>query len=540
MNAALNEKYPRNPAPRPPVALMENVTALRCGRPVFENTDWTIRAGEHWAVTGESGAGKSTLLNILCREIPVVSGRLAFFTFPEETVSATDPAATAGAVVSLESGHGLIGRHAAYAQARWQSFEGDLCPTAAELLCPRSVESRLAFQVDGPLPDPAGWQARRQYVTGLLEIDYLLDRKVLHLSSGEGKKLLLARALMKAPRLLLLDDPFSGLDADFRESLRQCLDQLMADPGGPTLVIATPRPRELPSGITHLVQVAGGRIVRQMPRPPDMSRVPADPAPLRTEGLELPERVFPGPLRLRSPGSSGGRGETPLFAVTSATVRYGAAVILDNVSWTVRPGENWALLGPNGAGKSTLLSLIMGDNPQCYANDVRVMGRRRGTGETIWDVRADIGYLSPDLQARYPGSTPCRQVVLSGFTDTIGCFGSYSPAQEQYALDWMQSLGIAELAGTPLGLLTPARQRLVLLARALVKDPPLLLLDEPCSSLDAGTRRFILDTLNYLCRLKRTTLVIVSHHPEEIPESVTRVLYLSQGKVARMESDRTG
>ena len=516
------------PAGRRPVVCLEKITASHYGRRVFENTDWTIHKDEHWAIVGDSGAGKSTLLKVLFRQVAVVAGRVSFFAFPDEPAARTDPDVMDLAMVSPEAGDNLIGRFAPYTQARWQSFEGDTCPAAADLLGPPNIAHYLPSQAAIPCSDPATYAARRERVVRLLGIDYLLTRKLLHLSGGEAKKLMIARALMKEPRLLLLDDPFSGLDKEARQTLRQCLTALMAEKDGPTLVIATARPQELPAGVTHLAVVAANRLVDQRPLPANLDQVPVlspwRPAPPC-------RRVFPVRPAARPAPTGGGREVFPLFAVTNVTVSYDGAEILKNVSWTVWPGENWALVGPNGAGKTTLLSLILGDNPQCYSNDVRVMGRRRGTGETIWDVKADIGHLSPDLQARYPKSVPCLTVVLSGFHDFIGGHGRYTAAQKSHALAWMQSLGIADLARQPLGAVSLARQRLVLLARALVKDPALLLLDEPCRSLAGESRRIILETINHLCRQKRTTLIMVSHHQEDIPQAVDRVLYLARGQV---------
>jgi molybdate transport system ATP-binding protein len=204
----------------------------------------------------------------------------------------------------------------------------------------------------------------------------------------------------------------------------------------------------------------------------------------------------------------------------------------------VNEGENWAVLGPNGAGKTALLSLILGDNPQCYSNDIRVFGIKRGTGESVWDVKANIGYVSPDIQALYPSETPCLSVVLSGFFDSIDLHATCSSAQERHAHDWMQCLDLADLECVPFGDLSLGQQRLVLLARALVKDPPLLVLDEPCQSLPPDSREVILGLLDRLCQQEWVSLICVSHHLDEIPRSVSHVLHLAKGEVKRVEGRR--
>jgi molybdate transport system ATP-binding protein len=224
-----------------------------------------------------------------------------------------------------------------------------------------------------------------------------------------------------------------------------------------------------------------------------------------------------------------------LISLANVNVRYGKTAVLCDVDWTVNAGENWAVLGPNGAGKTALLSLILGDNPQCYSNDVRVFGRKRGTGESVWDVKANIGYVSPDIQALYPPETPCLSVVLSGFFDSIGLHAECSAAQEGHARDWIRSLGLADLGLARFGDLSLGQQRLVLLARALVKDPPLLILDEPCQSLPPDSREVILGLLDRLCHHESVSLICVSHRQDEIPRGVSHVLHLADGEVKRVE-----
>jgi molybdate transport system ATP-binding protein len=522
---------------RQPVVSLDDVTLLRGHSLVFEHTDWTVHKGEHWAIVGGTSSGKSTLAKALARQIPIASGRLSYF-FPPLDGKASRPFFERGEVINVspEAYRAFVRRYAAYYQARWQSFEGGMCPTVADLLTGDSIENRSPYLLDPPRVDAHTYEVRRRRVVRLLRIGHLLGRKVIHLSNGEGRKVLLARALMQAPRLLILDDPFGGLDRASRQAFREGLETILGDENGPTVILASPRVEEIPSDITHLAVVENSALVRTLRRedvgaesllrPPATASRPNGPVP------PFPPRMSPRPKAAHDAE------DTPLVSIKKATVKYGKTVVLRDVNWTVNEGENWAVLGPNGAGKTALLSLILGDNPQCYSNDIRLLGRKRGTGESVWDVKAQIGYVSPDIQALYPPQTPCLRVVLSGFFDSIGLHASPSAAQENHARDWMRSLSLAGLECAPFGELSLGQGRLALLARALVKDPRLLVLDEPCQSLPPDSREVILGLLDRLCQQEWLSLICVSHHQDEIPRAVGHVLHLAGGEVKRVERRR--
>ena len=212
-------------------------------------------------------------------------------------------------------------------------------------------------------------------------------------------------------------------------------------------------------------------------------------------------------------------------------MRYGEKTVLDQVNWHVRPGEHWALLGHNGAGKTTLLSLLNGDNPQAFSKDITLFDRKRGTGETLWDIRKKIGFVSPELFQFFPYQNTCLEVVESGFYDTLGLHRKSQPGNAAQALAWLELLGIAQEKDKPLRNVSASVQRLCLLARALIKNPVLLILDEPCQGMDAQQRQRFKELLEVICAHSSTTLLYVTHYAQEIPACVTRVLRLEQGKV---------
>jgi molybdate transport system ATP-binding protein len=200
--------------------------------------------------------------------------------------------------------------------------------------------------------------------------------------------------------------------------------------------------------------------------------------------------------------------------------------VLERVNWTVREGESWALLGPNGSGKTTLLSLIQGDHPQAYVNEVMVFGRRRGTGESVWELKKHIGWVSPELQLHFDDTVSVFEVVVSGFQDTIGVFQAPSRRQAAAARSWLRHFDLLEWAQLPLFSLSAGLQRMTLLARALVKKPRLLILDEPCQGLDREHRELIIRNVDEQIRGGAVTAIFVTHRPEEIPTSIKKVLRL--------------
>jgi molybdate transport system ATP-binding protein len=372
---------------------------------------------------------------------------------------------------------------------------------------------------DGVGEEPAPEAQARQLdrLAGLLQIGPLLDREVVKLSNGETKRVLITKTLLQSPRLLLLDNPFTGLDAVARQLLRDCLADLVGT--GLHMILATV-PGEIPPGITHVLRLGGGR---------------AEPFTREAFGEEAVDPVPTPPTDAAPlPPSLPHSGESPSFRVAvqmnGVNVQYGGVKILEDVHWTVRAGEKWALLGPNGSGKSTLLSLINGDNPQAYANDIVLFDRKKGSGESVWEIKRKIGYVSPELHAYYPKSATCFEAIASGFGDTLHLQGQLSAQQAETVAAYLHALGLEALRDAPLRRLSAGEVRLALVARALVKAPPLLILDEPCQGLDESYQRRIRTLLESTCKHPGQTMIYVTHYPAEIPDCVTWVLRLNGGK----------
>jgi len=249
------------------------------------------------------------------------------------------------------------------------------------------------------------------------------------------------------------------------------------------------------------------------------------------DGMQLPETELPGQKNALP-------ADQPLVTLRDGVVSYQDRPILHHLTWQVMPGQHWQIVGPNGAGKSTLLSLITGDHPQGYSNDLTLFGRRRGSGETIWDIKRHIGYVSSSLHLDYRVSATARSVILSGFFDSIGIYQAVSERQQLLTRQWLHLLGLTGAADAPFHSLSWGQQRLVLVARAMVKHPALLILDEPLQGLDPLNRELVRRWVDVLIGEGETQLLFVSHHAEDAPKCIThRLTFVPQDEHYRYKLD---
>ena len=467
---------------------LENVTARLRDRWIFPDTTWTIKAGEHWAVLGPNGSGKSSLMRLLLNEIPAVRGRI---------IRAYDPETFVIGYVAFELHDWFL--------------QGANAPG-------KSVKARDVLLSSSSLGLAAAETTRLVEQLGLGKI---LASDIRSLSTGEMRRVLIARALLKSPGLLILDEPFSGLDRQMRRQVADMISAVAA--AGTQLILVANRAEEILPCITHVVCVKDCKIFLLGTR--DIL------TPETLAALYGIKRIIAksGPIKEQS--SADGK---ILVRMKKITVVYGSRTILDGVDWTIRRGEHWAVVGPNGAGKSTLVNLITGENLQGYSNEIYLFGRKKGTGEALWKTRQKIGAVSSHLQYSYRKGTLAREAVASGFFDSSGLYRTLTPGQKQKVADWMDALGIAHIADKPFGRLSFGEKRMVAIARAVVKDPELLLLDEPCAGLDAANRLRVADLVETIASRSRTVIVYVTHHPEELPACITRVLRLDRAGKAQI------
>jgi len=338
------------------------------------------------------------------------------------------------------------------------------------------------------------------------ELDYLLDRSFRALSTGETRKVLLIKAIASQPDLLLLDEPFDGLDAATLLMLQQYLVELSSRM---SIVMVLNRCDEIPSFITHIGYMQDAQLAHVAALNDERAaRELFQLLHIKTSDLQVPAAEMEsvnGGLSLQQ----------SLVELTDICVKYDQVKIIENFNWTIKPGEHWQLSGPNGSGKTAILSLITGDHPQCYSNDIFVFGFQRGNGESIWQIKQYIGYVSTALQWEYRVGTSLRNVIVSGFYDSIGLYTKASDSQKQVADQWLAVLGMVDRADESFNKLSFGDQRLLLIARAMVKHPPLLILDEPCLGLDDINRQLVLALIEKICAGGQSTVLYVNHHSED-------------------------
>lgn len=445
---------------------------------------------------GPNGAGKTSLVRSLIGDVPVVAGKI------------TQPESLSGnfraAYLSFEQHQHLIIREEKRDESRFFSGRTNRFTTVEDLL----------QEVQDPSEDVS---ADFIGVVAKLKINHLLQRGIRALSNGEMRKVQIARMLIKTPQMIILDEPFDGLDQASRQNLARIIRNLMDSTR--TVILVTHRQREILPLITHVMAIRDGRVVFQGSREAFFrTRQMEHLYPqIKRDALALPTSANQAQL------SSGARSET-LIDMKNVTVQYGGTIALNNLNWTVKAGQNWVVLGPNGSGKTTLLNLVSGDNLQGYANDIHLFGKRRGSGETIWEIKERIGVISSEFQIRYRKNVSALEVVLSGFYDSVGLFQTASTEQIEVARKWLTDLGIQNLSDQTFNRLSYGEQRMVLIARAMVKIPQILILDEPNQGLDRANRQRILAAIEVVGRHRFTNLIYITHYPDEIPTCSTHML----------------
>lgn len=487
---------------------LENVSVKKNDNPVLKNITFHDKGTGNWAVTGSNGSGKSTFLDLLAGKIFPSGGKLE-----------KDKSRKVVSVSRDYSFHRIVGSAYQYYQQRYNAYDAETGPTLYEVLQNQVLPLGTVDPLSVELPPLAHSPEKVQQTAARFRVGHLLNRKITSLSNGETRRSLLTYWFLQDPDVILLDNPFSGLDIQSRNDLKEIIRGMT---GVQVFLVADKR--DIPANFEQALCFRGGEIVFNG-RVEDLEEEApleiADLARQLTRIQKLHTEILPG-------------FHTALKLV-NIRVNYGEKEVLSDINWEVKKGECWAVLGPNGSGKSTLMSLLTADNPQSYRNEIYLFDRRRGTGESIWDIKKRIGFVSPELHLFFHKLTPVWKVAGSGFFDTMGLFRKLNEEQMTLIDSYLQLFGIGHLKEKRLDQLSSGQQRMVLLIRALVKNPQVLILDEPCQGLDHNQMVFFRETLNEIVKSQQKTLIYITHYTEEIPACVSKKLYLDEGRVVKVE-----
>ncbi len=473
--------------------------------------EWRLKApltlslyeGEHIAIVGDNGSGKTKLVDMITGKHPL---------FPDQVTY--DFGENASALVSdnikyitfRDSYGSYDGSY--YLQQRWNQQEIDEeTPTVGKQL----------DDVYHYLEDTEERRRFRDHLYKMFCMEHLLDKYIILLSSGEMRKFQLAKMLLANPKILIMDNPFIGLDEETRHQLEDLLRSLSAE-GRLQIILVVTKKSDIPDFITHVWEMDDEQFVQKTPRDEYLAKEEALPS-LEDEKKEA---------IIRLPQKDHEYNTEKVAVMDNVSISYGTRTILNKVNWTVLNGEHWALNGKNGAGKSTLLSLVCADNPQSYACDITLFDRKRGSGESIWEIKKHIGYVSPEMHRAYNKDIECIKIVASGLNDSVGLYVKPSEKDFDACHFWMKIFGVDHLEHRTFLKISSGEQRLVLLARAFVKDPELLILDEPLHGLDEKNGKKVKDIIDAFCQRKNKTLIMVSHYREEYPACISKEITLKR------------
>ncbi len=460
---------------------IHDVQVVRYGETLLQHFSWSIKEGENWIITGNNGCGKTMLLELLAGNIHASQGEVNY-SFVEGNTweqrywdkKRKIKLIPTHAIHALFRGNGEL-----YYQQRYYASGGE----------PRLVRS--LFENDTA-------RIQELKLPASLNVDGLLDRGIDRLSNGQLKKILLLQSLLHStPHLLLLDYPFEGLDRQSREDLSAFIDFISREHG--VQIILVDHHHHLPQVMNRRLTLDNFQIISQ-----------ATVKPVHTMTQEKPEKNITRCDRVSV--------QKPIVDIRNLCVRYGNTVVIDNFNWTIYPGDRWALLGRNGSGKTTLFSLIFADHPMAYSQEIYLFGKRRGSGESIWDIKKRINYLGPELVSYLNPST----IFVSAQNYVTGLHKK----PDQKKLDALvEYFGAAEWFSRPVRFLSSGELQLMLIISSFLEEKEILLLDEPFQFLDIKQKNRVTEYLQGHLS-SQTTLILITHYEEDIATWTEKTMML--------------
>ena len=502
----------------------------------IKNVNWELKNGEFWLVFGENGGGKAEFLRALCGIGPEkfvlnCEDNSEYF---NDFLDSCDCE-----IVSLEQVAKLIEEERLNDESEFVDGGVDIGRTGRFYIAQKIYETENKKLLKNE-PLPAKMQnLENDEVVKLCGISKILDRGLKYMSTGEIRRTMLAAALLSKKKFLVLSNPFAGLDVESRKILFDFVCGIgsagssLGSTGfrGPIVVLCMDRWHEIPESITHVIEFSNKEVsfcgtkqdfllFKNFEKADDTDNL-VDFSKQFSETLEdssvcvKDDDLDSGNLQNQSDSKES---EEILFELKNVNVGWDGKLVLKNLSWKLKKGEHWLIQGPNGCGKTTLLELITGDNKQVYCNDVTIFGIKRGSGESIWDIKKHLGIVSYRLHVEYRmvGNTSIQNVIISGFKDSIGLYETPTDVEIQIAKKWLSLAGFEGRELESFGSLSYGEQRAVLILRSVVKSPKILILDEPCHGLDENYRKKILNLMELIAEKGKTTMLHVTHDITEI------------------------
>lgn len=476
---------------------LSNASVRIRGRTLLSGITWQLRQGEHWALIGGNGAGKSTLLRLIRGELWLDADSPGKRLYKFDSHAHESP-------IGIKKRIALVSSELqdSYHRHQWNM-------SGREVVYTGFFDSAWLHQ------DPSEEQkTAAEQLLCTMKLDNLGSKDFLDMSQGEARKILIARALVAHPAVLALDEPCNGLDISSARKLLYMVEEIAAT--GTPVLYATHRVEELIPSITHVLIMDHGKIIEQGEKDCVLA------------GERLHYVLEQDITELPPPSGRRNRRGTLLIKIRHADVFIKHKKILHDISWIMHKAEHWAIIGKNGAGKSTLLKLIAGDAYPAFGGEVQWFGRKdRGS---IWDLRKRIGIVSPELQRDYAYDIKGIDAVVSGFFSSVGLYGAATSSRIEAARYWMDFFQLQHLSEKLLSEMSYGEQRKILIARAMVNSPDLLIVDEPCSGLDSSARAGFLSFIAQAAR-SGVALIMATHHLDEIISLITHIMVVDKGRI---------
>ena len=449
----------------------------------FDHINWAWPAGSHIAILGGNGAGKTTLAKLIIDNLRPNHGEVIY----GDGIQAKDIAH-----ISFDLHKELMEKDRRFDDSETRADAFDVGTTVRNAILQGQPESDTFTQL-----------------CSRLGIEHILEQGIRFISTGESRKTLLARAMLAKPKALILDNPFEGLDKNAQQQMTNLLDELVQAPT--PLLLLTKDANDIPNAIDTVFLMEDGAITGEC------SAAEAKQKSARRHHFSKALPIEP------APDYPAGQA---LIELKDVNVNFRGKQVLSDVNWTLMPDQHCCISGPNGAGKSTLLGLLCGENDKAYGQTVVLFGKQRGSGESVWDVKSHFGLLNTSMQLSNLKRSKVIDVVASGLFDSVGLYNDYGDAERQRLLAWLDALELLHCRDQRFDRLSFGEQRMVLLLRAMVKSPEILILDEPCIGLDNEQKNRLLGAVDQIAAAGHTRILFVSHRSEEVPECINQFLDL--------------